>query len=460
MRPSRFLMMMLAVLAIPLLLVGASPAQTVTTVYSFNGADGDDPNFVVPVQGRDGNLYGTTATSAATAGDGTAWQLSTSGELKVLHTFTIESGNWSVSGLTQASDGNFYGTTQQGGSSSQGVLFKLTKDGGYLVLHSFSGGADGQIGYAPPIEASDGNLYGATYGGNNGKSRSSTVYKYTPAGAFSTIHFFTNLEAANIESPVIQGADGNLYGTSMAGGNGSGTIFKMNLAGQVLQIFDFGTSSELGYSPSALLQANDGSFYGSTLGGGTYNQGTIFRMNQLGRVTTLYNFGATPTDGQQPSAMVQGTDSNLYGVTTKGGASGMGTIFQLTTAGAYKQVSSFGFADCIVPPLQHTNGTFYGVSPRGGTYDYGYSYAFDIGLGPFVTFVRTMGKIGQTAQFLGQGLTGSTGVTFNGVAASSFKVQSDTFMTAVVPSGATTGKVVVTTPSGALTSNVNFRIIQ
>jgi hypothetical protein len=83
-----------------------------------------------------------------------------------------------------------------------------------------------------------------------------------------------------------------------------------------------------------------------------------------------------------------------------------------------------------------------------------------MGLGPFVAFVRPTGKVGQTAQILGQGLTGSTGVTFNGVAATSFSVVSDTYMTAVVPSGATTGPVVVTTPSGALTSNVSFRISQ
>jgi hypothetical protein len=83
-----------------------------------------------------------------------------------------------------------------------------------------------------------------------------------------------------------------------------------------------------------------------------------------------------------------------------------------------------------------------------------------MGLGPFITFVRPSGGVGQTAQILSQGLTGTTSVTFNGVAATSFKVFSDTYMTAIVPSGVTTGKVVVTTPGGVLTSNVSFRIIQ
>jgi hypothetical protein len=110
--------------------------------------------------------------------------------------------------------------------------------------------------------------------------------------------------------------------------------------------------------------------------------------------------------------------------------------------------------------LQHTNGLFYGVADIGGTYSEGSIYSLNMGLGPFVAFVRPTGKVGQTAQILGQGLTGSTGVTFNGVPATSFTVVSDTYMTAVVPSGATTGPVVVTTPSGPLTSNVSFRISQ
>jgi hypothetical protein len=102
---------------------------------------------------------------------------------------------------------------------------------------------------------------------------------------------------------------------------------------------------------------------------------------------------------------------------------------------------------------------FYGAAPNGGEFGYGTIYSLNVGLGPFVAFVLPVGKVGQSAQILGQGLTGTTSVTFNGVPATSFKVVKDTYMTAVVPSGATTGKVVVTTPGGALTSNVNFRII-
>jgi uncharacterized repeat protein (TIGR03803 family) len=109
---------------------------------------------------------------------------------------------------------------------------------------------------------------------------------------------------------------------------------------------------------------------------------------------------------------------------------------------------------------QHTSGRFYGTAYQGGAEGYGTVFSLDMGLGPFVTVVQPTAAVGGTAQILGQGLTGTTSVTFNGIAATSFKVVTDTYMTAVVPTGATTGKLVVTTPSGPLTSNVNFRIIQ
>ncbi len=433
-------------------------AQTVSTLYSFNGTDGDRPYYVVPTQGRDGKLYGTTATSVSTDGDGTAWQLSTAGELKVLHTFTSASGNWPNAGLTLGTDGNFYGTTLEGGSTSAGVLFRLTPAGVYTVLHEFQGGSDGQAPYAAPIEASDGNLYGTTFGGT---SADSTVYKYTRAGAFSTIHVLTGTEGSNIEIPLIQAADGNLYGTATGGGlYGCGTLFKMSLAGQMLHTYSFCSPSELGWFPLGLIQGNDGNFYGTTQFGGINGGGTVFKVDSYGRVTTLYSFNSASPDPSQPVGLVQGTDSNLYGATYDGGDGGYaGILFQLTTTGSYELLYNFGGGGrAWVPPGQYTTGIFYGVTSLGGAYGDGEVYSLSTGLGPFVAFVVPTAKVGQTAQILSQGLTGTTAVTFNGIAAAKFTVVSDTYMTAVVPSGATTGPVVVTTPGGALTSNVSFRI--
>jgi uncharacterized repeat protein (TIGR03803 family) len=162
------------------------------------------------------------------------------------------------------------------------------------------------------------------------------------------------------------------------------------------------------------------------------------------------------------AGLVEGTDGNLYGTTEEGGSDNIGTLFQITKNGDHKVLYSFasGIGSTLQSaPMQHTNGRFYGLSAVGGADDNGSVYTLDMGLGPFVAFVRPSGRVGQSAEILGEGLTGTTAVTFNGLPASSFKVINDTYMTAVVPSGATTGQVVVTTPGGTLTSNVNFRIV-
>jgi uncharacterized repeat protein (TIGR03803 family) len=211
-----------------------------------------------------------------------------------------------------------------------------------------------------------------------------------------------------------------------------------------------------------LMQASDGNFYGASVGGGSLGLGTVYKMSLGGTISILYSFMGGPADGAQPfGGLVQATDGKLYGPTQTGGTSGNGTLFQITTTGTYKSLYSFASsvgAQPSVAVMQHTNGLFYGTAAGGADND-GVVYSLDMGLGPFVTFVGGSGHVGQTAEILGQGLTGTTGVTFNGVAATRFSVVKDTYMTAVVPPGATTGPVVVTTPGGTLTSNKNFRII-
>jgi uncharacterized repeat protein (TIGR03803 family) len=169
-------------------------------------------------------------------------------------------------------------------------------------------------------------------------------------------------------------------------------------------------------------------------------------------------------DGAFPEAgLTEGTDGDLYGSTLKGGKNQLGTLYQITTSGQYKLLYSFAAEVGSGPAaalLQHTNGKFYGTASGDGRNNAGSLYSFDVGLGPFVALVRYAGRVGQPVQILGQGLTGSTGVTINGVAVTSFKVVSDKYMTAVIPVGATTGPVVVTTANGTLTSNHNLRIVQ
>jgi uncharacterized repeat protein (TIGR03803 family) len=242
----------------------------------------------------------------------------------------------------------------------------------------------------------------------------------------------------------------------------------MTTTGSVLGFYSFnynGNAAKGGYFPTGrLIQASDGNFYGVTNAGGTFGFGTVFRMTPTVRITTLYSFQGAPNDGAYPnSGLVQATDGNLYGATGGGGTQGFGSLFQISIDGAYKSLSSLTQLTGDVPVtalLQDTSGTFYGTALEAGSAGFGTVFSLDMGLGPFVALVLPVGKVGGVAQILGQDLTGTTSVTFNGAPATSFHVINDTYITAVVPSGATTGKVVVTTPNGPLTSNVNFRILQ
>ncbi len=440
--------------------LGTGRAQNATVVYSFrkNGPS-QLPQFVTPAQGRDGILYGTTAQGGA---DGSVFRISTSGAGGGIFAFDGTNGSQPFGGVTLATNGNFYGTAGFGGTQNDGVLFEITSAGKFTLLHEFSGSGDGMFPEAPPIQASDGNLYGITaYGpGTTG----ATVYKYSSSTGFSTLYTFGQQQAAAIGAPLLQASDGSLYGTSYGGGaNGCGGVFVLTTSGTLLNDFSFPCGPGPESSAGALVQASDGNFYGTTERGGKKGDGTIFRVNSKGVMSVLYSFAGPPGDGKYPDGgLVLATDGNYYGSTSNGGEQGFGTLYKFSPTGGYQLLYSFTAQTGELESgslLQHTNGKLYGTAFEGGRQNLGTIYALDLGLGTFVTFVQPTGRIGQTAQILGQGLTGTTSVTFNGVAATSFKVVNDTYMTAVVP-GATTGKVVVTTPGGTLTSNVSFTIHQ
>ncbi len=296
-----------------------------------------------------------------------------------------------------------------------------------------------------------------------GGSTGSTIYRYSTASGFSSLYQFDGTHGQSVLAPLIQGTDGKLYGTADSGGkNGCGTVFQMSTAGKLLKSHSFLCGLSGSHPDGPLVQSADGSFYGTTSAGGG-GGGTIFKMGSDLRPSVLYFFGAAgPHDGREPlGGLVQATDGNLYGTTLKGGSAGFGTLFQISPTGAYQLLFSFTAPIGESPfagLLQHTNGLLYGTTQSGGANGFGAVYSLDMGLGPFITFVQSTGKVGRTAQILGQGLTGTTSVTFNGIAATSFKVLSDTYLTVVVPSGATAGPVVVTTPGGTLTSDKNFVI--
>jgi uncharacterized repeat protein (TIGR03803 family) len=462
----------IAILILASLLTTLGHSQTVKQVLSFSDAFASGGGLATPAQGRDGRLYVTTNGQGSNQNpDGTVFRIDADGSSPtVLFSFSGTNGYQPRFGLTLGIDGDYYGTTLEGGVANSGVLFKVAPTGAYTSLYEFSGGADGFYPAGSPVQAPDGNWYGATI---LGTGSSGTVYKYVPStGTFTTILSLSadGSQGSGIFAPIIQASDNSLYGIAVQGGaNNCGTIFRLNTAGVLLHVYSFPCGAG-GFSPAgALYQAADGSLYGTTQGGGNITRtgpcakvgcGTVFKVSH-GAVSILYRFAGEPYDGRVPVAgLVQGTDGNLYAGTESGGSYNFGTLYQISTSGQYKLlysfVSSVGVgADSAL--MQHTNGKFYGITSALAP---GAMYSLDMGLGPFIALVRYTGFVGRSVQILGQGLKGATAVTVNGVPATSFKIVSDFYMTAVIPAGATTGPVVVTTSTGTLTSNHNLRIVK
>jgi uncharacterized repeat protein (TIGR03803 family) len=302
-----------------------TPSGTESLFFSFAGTP-----YSGLLQGSDGNIYGTTA-NGGSSGRGTVFRITPSGTESVLYSFPAGASD-PYTGLIQGSDGNFYGTTGAGGNSDDGTVFKMTPGGTETVLHVFpKTGSDGQTPYAGLIQGSDGNLYGTTYFG--GASGLGTVFKVTPSGTETILHSFSG--GSDGEHPyagLIQGSDGNFYGTTYQGGiSGYGTVFKLTPSGTETVVYTFAGGSSDGASPEAgLIQGGDGSLYGNTLQGGAGNFGTVFKISPIGTETILHAFAGS-SDGANPSAnLVQGSDGNLYGTADSGGAKGYGTFFKVT----------------------------------------------------------------------------------------------------------------------------------
>jgi uncharacterized repeat protein (TIGR03803 family) len=451
----------------------ALPAQTFTTLHFFDGTDGSNPEAEL-VQSTDGNLYGTTHRGGSYRGGscgecGTVFKITPTGTLTTLYSFCSQSGCTDgfnpMAALAQASNGNFYGTTYDGGSNVfYGTVFKITPTGTLTTLYSFcsqSGCTDGSNPMAALVQASNGNFYGTTStGGANGGG---TVFKITPSGKLTTLHSFNSTDYPTAR--LVQATDGNFYGTTSGGGaNGYGTVFKMTPSGTLTTLHSF-DGTDGGLPLRGLVQASNGNFYGTTGGG----HGTVFKITPSGTLTTLYSFCSQSgcADGDQPSAgLIQATDGNFYGTTYFGGANGPydGTVFKITPSGMLTTLHSFnsgGGTNPAAAQVQDTNGSFYGSAACNGFSffhcDDGTVFRLSVHLGPFVETQPTSGKVGATVKILGTNLTGATRVTFNGTAAA-FKLVSSSLITTTVPEGATTGRVQVVTPGGTLSSNVPFRV--
>lgn len=456
-----------------------SSAQTYTVLYNFQGFPGGGGNPVTAMfQATDGDLYGTTSSGGMLNAVGTLFKTTPSGALTTLYDFcnTLPCTDGDVpSSLLQAADGNIYGLTTYGGAGkcACGTFFQLTSSG-IITLASFK-----QVNGADPIgeliQATDGNFYGTAAA--LGLDHYGTVFKVTSSGALTAIHTFCSesgcSDGADPYGGLLQATNQMLYGTTPGGGlYGGGTVFQITTGGKFTTLYNFcasgGTCSDGNYSAATLVQGADGYLYGTTTYGGNSTCqsgcGTVFQISMTGALTTLHAFNGT--DGAAPVAgLVQGSDGNFYGTTSSGGPNSMGTVFKITPGGTlttlYNFCSQTNCADGAAPQatlVQDTNGMFYGTNYAGGPYDYGTLFSLSVGLRPFVATRPSLGQVGTTVNILGSNLTAATGVTFNGTPAT-FTVNSKTWITATVPSGATTGRVQVSTPSGTLSSNVSFHVL-
>lgn len=484
-------------------------AQTYTTLYSFNEPGGVYGQAMV--QGINGNLYGTTAfggvsgadcTGNADPGCGTFFEITPAGAYTTLYQF-CSSTNCAdgafPNALTLSSNGNFYGTTSLGGggvsspchtpiSVGCGTFFQITPAGKLTTLYKFCSQTNCTDGYSPsvgaPVLGTNGNLYSTTHLGPTKKggctsSACGTFFEVTTAGKLTTLHTFCVLSGCPDGSGpegLILGANGKFYGTTVVTPqvHPYGSIYDVTAGGALTTLYE-GAGADL---PTVSIQGTDGNFYG-TAGGGLYNGGIFFRMTPSGELTTLYNFCSLSNcaDGNGPTGVIQSSDGNFYGTTFGGGANthsycgeGCGTIFQITATGQLTTLYSFcSQSNCSdgsapsYPLMQATNGTLFGTTIWGGTASCspsgcGVIFSLSLGLPAFLEAVPDFATVGKVVSILGNNLTGTTSVTFNGVSAP-FKVLSSTYIKAQVPTGATTGTIEVTTPSGVLKSNLGFHVL-
>ncbi len=466
----------------------ATPFGTVSVVWSFgHGLSGNNALSGVTL-GTDGNFYGTTETNGE--GPGTAYQLTPAGVYTVLRFFgNTGDGSCPWAPPIEGTDGNYYGTTSTVcGFGALSTVYRLTSTGTLTTLYTFT---DGSNMTAPLVQGTDGNFYGVTESG--GANNDGVIFKMTPGGIVTVLHTFAGTDGSQAYRPLIQASDGNFYGTTNGGGGGAGVIFRITPSGSYTVLHSFNASSD-GSLPFNLIQATNGTLYGTTQEGGPSNLGTIFSITTSGTFTVLLNFDGT--NGGIPQSLKQHTNGILYGVTNRGGdlslcsSNGCGVFYSLdigegafcslvSTSGkegamigilgqgfSSSSVVKFGGTQATAITLSGTTlitatvpaGALTGlVTVRTGATTLTSNSIFRV-TPTLDSFSPTSGPVGTPVVITGTGLLQTTKVTFNRVAVTTFTINSDTQVTADVPTGATTGKIAITTRGGTATSTRSFAV--
>jgi uncharacterized repeat protein (TIGR03803 family) len=479
-----------------------TPAGTLTTLHSFGSSstDGVTPSGGLTL-GTDGNFYGTTY-GGGFPSYGTVFKMAANGAITTLYAFTHSNdGALPIAPPVEGTDGNFYGTTcPLCNGTGNGTIYKITPSGVFKTLYQF----DTTHGYSPEdplVLGTDGNFYGTARGG--GTNLKGVIFKVTSAGKLTILYNFDGTHGVGPIGPLVQGADGNFYGTTLGGGGPNfGVVYKMKPTGVVTVLHEMNGTTD-GASPYAgLVQATDGNFYGVNESQGTPSAGcpngcgTIFRITPRGVFSVLYNFDLT-TGSLPYGNLVQHTNGLIYGTTQLGGTGGTagfcnpgscGVIFSLNIGAAHvvSTLTSAGKVGKTIEILGQgftgTTGVSFGGTPAAFTASSDTYLVATVPVGALTgsvivttpggtltsnkqfrvtpqiaSFSPPSGPVGTSVVIMGVSLTQATKVTF-GAKAANFTVNSDTQVTATVPTGATTGKITVTTPGGTATSATSFTV--
>lgn len=363
--------------------LNASPVLAQTYNYSVLGSTISNAEAPL-IQAQDARLYGPALDQGNNQGLDFDLTLGGSFNTNVYHFGALTDGGLPSGSLVQGSDGTMFGTASFGGANGFGVLYSITGNfstgtGTQTPVFAFTNGNDGANPQGSLIIDNAGNLYGtAPNGGQNGGG---AVFKYNPgSNLLSPIYeFCSQANCSDGSGPVtalVQGTDGNLYGTTRHGGaaNGAssnGVVYKVTTSGTYTQLHQFCTTVNCpdGAAPvGPLVEFSDGDFYGMTAQGGAHNAGTIFKITSGGSLTTLYSFTGGADGGQPAGALTVGSDGNFYGATNLGGSTpAYGTVFKMTPAGTLSTLYTFidffgGDSNPDAGLQQASDGNLYGTT--------------------------------------------------------------------------------------------------
>ncbi len=397
-----------------------SPAGIITTLFDFGTLQASNFGPYHLIRGRDNNFYGTTAFGGNT-GQGSVFQISPEGTYAEIVSFDglgdPSQGSQPFDGLIQGVDGDFYGTTQLGGSGDSGTIFRASISGTLTTVIEFTGNGGANIGSVPNslVLGGNGELYGTTQAGGFGSNDVGTAFRLDSDGSMTTLVDFASLRGGGAGAAplaaVVLGSNGYFYGTTyFDGATDSGTVFQMTPAGIIERLAEFtGTAGTLpGRGPLApLVEGQDENFYGVTSGGGGNDGGTVFRISPDGDALTLFEFDNP--EGSPESPLTLGNDGHFYGTTPSDGADGVGTIFRITSEGVFTTLIEFTGIDGDsrgANPSALTlagNGSLYGTTRAGGMNDVGTLFE----LTPEGVLITLLDFTGEEAPALGSAPLGA-----------------------------------------------------